>query len=211
LLLVCFHLLHDSVERFKAKGTPNINISSFVIMGVTMIINICVMLYEYSKGKKIGSDILVADSLHTRADILTSFSVIGAFIGVKLGYPVIDSIVAVFIAIFIGFSAFEIFRRSSQILCDTAVIDEREVEKIVLELGQGVKKCHRIRSRGRIDDIYIDLHVLVDDRTPVITAHNLSSKIEHAIKHHFDGVSDVIVHIEPLSSEKDDHDGENEE
>ncbi len=205
LLLVCFHLLHDGFERFRTRGVPNVNLQSFVVMAFTMAVNVWVMFYEYRKGKAIGSDILVADSLHTRADILTSFSVIAAFVGVKLGYPIIDSIVAIFIAVFIGFSAVQIFRNSSQVLCDTAVIDSFEIEKIVLSLS-GVRKCHRIRSRGRIDDVYIDLHILVDDNTSVIAAHNLSSKIEAVIKEHFHGVTDVIVHIEPLSSEKDDHD-----
>ncbi len=205
LFLICFYLLHENISKLHLKEAPNVSISSFVVMGIAIAVNISVMLYEYNKGKRLGSDILVADSLHTRADILTSFSVIVAFIGAKLGFLMLDSIVSVFIALFIGYSAIQIFRSSSQILCDTAVIDSSEVEKVVIAI-EGVKKCHKIRSRGRADDVHLDLHLLVDDRTPVVKAHNLSSKIENVIKEHFNGVTDVVVHIEPLSSEKDDHD-----
>jgi cation diffusion facilitator family transporter len=202
LFLVCFYILHSSLERFSSRQVPEVNFFSFLVMGVTTVINIAVMAYEYKKGKRIGSDILVSDSLHTRADILTSFSVIFAFIGVKLGYPIMDAAVAVVIAVFIGFSAIDILRNSSKILCDTAVIDSKELEAVVLGVD-GVKKCHRIRTRGRRDDIYIDLHVLVDDKTPLIKAHDMSSQIEGVIKDKFYGVTDVIVHIEPLSSEKE--------
>lgn len=201
LFLVCFYILHTSLERFSTRKIPEVNFFSFLVMGFTMVVNVIVMLYEYRKGRRIGSDILVSDSLHTRADILTSFAVIVAFIGVRLGYPIVDALIAIVIAIFIGLSAVDILRASSKVLCDTAVIDSKELETVVLGVD-GVKKCHKIRTRGRRDDIYIDLHVLVDDKTPLIKAHDMSFQIERVIKDKFDGVTDVIVHIEPLSSEE---------
>lgn len=200
LFLVCFHILHDSLEHLHTRAQPEVNVFSFLVMIVTMGINVSVMTYEYNKGKRIGSDILVSDSLHTRADILTSFSVIVAFIGIKMGFPIFDSLAALIIVVFIGLSAIDILRSSSSVLCDTAVIDSKEVERVVMAL-EGVRKCHNIRTRGRQDDIYIDLHVLLDDKTPLIKAHDMSSKIERLIKKSFQGVTDVIVHMEPLSSE----------
>ena len=64
---------------------------------------------------------------------------------------------------------------------------------------EGVKACHEIRSRGRRDDIHIDLHMLVDDQLSIVEAHHQSFRIEEKLKARFLGVSDVIVHIEPLS------------
>lgn len=200
LFFICFHILDDSLERLRTAQVPHVNIFSFVVLGMTMVINIVVMFYEYSKGKRIGSDILIADSMHTRADILTSVSVIFAFIGVLLGYAFLDAVIALAITFFIGSSAVNILRRTSKVLCDTAVIDGREIEAVVLGVPR-VKKCHKIRTRGRQDDIYIDLHVLMDDRLPLVDAHEVSSHIEKLIKKSFAGVTDVVVHIEPLSSE----------
>jgi cation diffusion facilitator family transporter len=204
LFVLCFHIVHDSFERLRIREAPQISLFSFGVLFVTLIVNISVMLYEYRKGKRIGSDVLVSDSLHTRADILTSLSVIFAFIGIKMGYPILDFIAALVIVIFIGRAAVDIMRESSSTLCDTAAIDSREIEKIVLAV-EGVKKCHRIRTRGRRDDIYVDLHILMEDRTLLVMAHNLSSKIEEKVKESFSGVSDVVVHVEPLSSEADEH------
>jgi cation diffusion facilitator family transporter len=205
LFILCFHIVHDSFERLHTSRAPQVNLFSFGVLFVTLIVNICVMLYEYRKGKAIGSDVLVSDSLHTRSDILTSLSVIFAFIGIKLGFPVLDSLAALVIVVFIGLAAINILRETSNTLCDTAVIDPGEVEKKVLEV-EGVKRCHHVRTRGRKDDIYVDLHVLMDDKTPLFRAHDVSSKIEKKVKDSFGGVSDVIVHIEPLSSDGDHHD-----
>jgi len=202
LFILCFHIVHDSFEKFRTKEAAQVNTFSFVVLFVTLIVNITVMLYESRKGKRIGSDVLVSDAYHTRADIFTSCSVIFAFIGIKLGFNILDSIAALGIVFFIGKAAVNILRESSSTLCDSAVIDPREIEKAVLSVN-GVLNCHRVRTRGRKDDIYIDLHVLMDGQTLLVNAHDVSSRIEAKMKESFEGVTDVVVHIEPLSSEGD--------
>lgn len=199
LFIVCVNIINTGIERLRNPVTPDVNIYSFIIMLVTIAINIIVMRYEYGVGKRLNSDILVSDSMHTRADILTSFSVIIALVAVKIGYPFIDAVGSLIIAIFIGYVAFNIFRKGSKVLCDTAVIDTFEIEKIVKDI-EGVKACHKIRTRGRRDDIFIDLHVLVKSDMHMDRAHDLSYRIEEAIKKRFPGVSDVTVHLEPITS-----------
>ena len=174
---------------------------SFMIMIFTTAINFGVMRYEHRQGRLLNSDILTSDAMHTQADILTSFSVIAAFIFIKLGYPVFDTIFAIVIAFFIGHAGFEILKRSSRVLCDQAVLDPKLIKKITMS-AQGVVQCHKIRTRGRKDDIHIDLHVLLDDNTTLKKAHEISYAIEEAIKKQIPGVTDVIVHIEPVSSQK---------
>ncbi len=202
LFVLCFYIVHDSFEKFRTKEVAQVNTFSFIVLFVTLLVNITVMLYESRKGKRIGSDVLVSDAAHTRADILTSSSVIFAFIGVKLGFYILDSIAALGIVLFIGRAAVNIIRECSSTLCDSAVIDPREIEKLALSVA-GVRKCHRVRTRGRKDDIYIDLHILMDDQTLLVNAHDVSNRIEAKMKEVFDGVADVVVHIEPLSSEGD--------
>ncbi|NQU19342.1 cation transporter, partial [bacterium] len=112
LFIVCFNILREGFLRFLNPIVPHISTISFLIMIVTMIINFIVMSYEYSKGKALKSDVLIADAMHTRSDILTSFSVIAAFIFIKLGFPIFDTIFAIVIAIFIGYAGFEILHSS---------------------------------------------------------------------------------------------------
>ena len=199
LFLVCFNILHDSWGRFHSPVATQVDLNSFLVMIFTIVINIGVMNYEYNAGKRLNSDILVSDSLHTRADIFTSFSVIFALVATKLGFPVLDPIAAIVIALFIAYAGIDILRHCSRILCDTAVIDKERIARICLEV-EGVIKCHKIRTRGRIDDIYVDLHVLVRNDMHMDRAHELSYHIEDAIKKEIPGVTDVIVHMEPLKS-----------
>jgi cation diffusion facilitator family transporter len=201
LILVCFNILHDSIERFRNPVTPDVNIYGFAVMFVTMLINIIVMIYEHRKGKELNSDILISDSMHTRADIFTSVSVVFALIAVKAGYPIIDTVGSLVIALLIALAAFQILRDSSRVLCDTAAIDIKEIEKVVKGI-EGVVGCHKIRTRGRSDDIHIDLHVLVKPDMHIDKAHNLSYRIEDTLKKYFPGVTDIVVHLEPMGGRK---------
>ena len=197
LFIVSFNLITQGWKRLHHPVLPQTDLGSFVVMLVTLVINIWVMRYEYKKGKALKSDILVSDSWHTRADIFTSFSVIISLVVIKLGFPLIDPIITILIAFFIGFAAFEIAKQSSDVLCDTAVfLDDRKIMDIVLKI-KGVRACHKIRSRGRIDDIYIDLHVQVNPHMHIDTAHQISYQIEDAIKSTIPGITDVVVHLEP--------------
>src|SRR4030042_4187683 len=110
LFLVCFNVVREGILRFVTPIVPQVNVSSFLVMGITLAINIAVMIYENKMGIVLKSDILVSDAFHTRTDILTSSSVIVTLIGIKLGYPILAPIVSMGIAAFIGYAAVEILK-----------------------------------------------------------------------------------------------------
>jgi cation diffusion facilitator family transporter len=197
LFLVSWNLLKQGWQRLQHPVLFQTNLGSFMVMLITLAINIYVMRYEYEKGNALKSDILISDSQHTRADIFTSSAVIISLIVTKLGFPLIDPIVIILISLFVGYAAFEIAKQSSDVLCDTAVfLDDQKVRDIVLKT-KGVLACHKIRSRGRIDDIHIDLHVAVNPSMHMDEAHQISNRIEETIKSTIPGITDVIVHLEP--------------
>ncbi len=197
LSMVCFELVQEGIRRLRNPGIPDVSIYSFVVMITTMIVNIVVMNYERAKGKILQSDILVSDAMHTQADTLTSFSVILSLVAVKLGFPILDPIVTLVIALFIAYAAYKIVRDGCRILCDeTAIKDTSRVENIVLGV-EGVIACHKIRSRGRKDDIHLDLHVHLDSDLSLEKTHQISHKIEHILKESLLEISDVMIHVEP--------------
>ncbi len=200
LFVVAFNLAKQGVRRFYQPVEPVIDFRNFAVMIITLAINIWVMRYEYKKGKLLQSDILVSDSLHTKADIFTSISVIITLVAIKLGFPVFDPIATVIISLFIAYAGFEIVKQGSGILCDAIVIgDIKKIEDVVLSV-KGVKSCHKIRTRGRPDDIYVDLHVQLNPDIHLDKAHRISYIIEEAIKKSIPEVTEVLVHLEPLMS-----------
>lgn len=197
LFVVAFNLAKEGILHLTKPRQPQVDFLSFAIMLVTLAINFWVMHYERKKGLELKSDILVSDAMHTKADTFTSLSVIIALIVIKLGYPILDPIATILICFFIAYAGIKIIKQGSAVLCDTAAImDDKKIAAIVLSVP-GVINCHKIRTRGRPDDVYIDLHVQVEPDMHMDTAHKISYAIEEAIRKDLPGVTDVVVHMEP--------------
>ncbi|MBF0215881.1 MAG: cation transporter [Candidatus Omnitrophica bacterium] len=202
LFVVASQLLREASGRIIHPVAPHITISSFIVMILTLGVNVWVVIYELAQARRLNSDVLAADALHTRSDILVSLSVIVSLVAVRAGFTFVDALVTIVIALFIGYSAFMILRESSAILCDREAIISDKINELVLRI-EGVKDCHRIRTRGRSDDIYIDMHVLVSKDMNIQAAHDLSETVEKEIKEKLKGVTDVTIHIEPWSQDFD--------
>ena len=197
LFIVAFNLAKTAIIRLPNQDVARVDINSFIVMIITLSINFWVMNYEHKKGVLLKSDILVSDAAHTKADIFTSVSVIISLILIKLGFPIIDHITTVIISLFIAHAGYEILKHSQAVLCDTAaILDVKRIEDIVLGV-EGVKACHKIRTRGREDDIHVDLHAQVRPDMRMDEAHRISFCIEGALKKNIPEITDVVVHMEP--------------
>jgi cation diffusion facilitator family transporter len=197
LFLVAFNLGREGIIHLSKPLQPKIDSGSFLIMGLTLLVNLWVMSYERKKGLQLKSDILISDAMHTKADIFTSLSVIIALVVIKLGYPILDAVATILISLFIAHSGLVIIRQGSSILCDSAaILDEKKISAIVLGIP-GVIACHKIRTRGRPDDIHLDLHVQVKPDMHIDRAHKISYIVEETVKKNIPEVTDVVVHMEP--------------
>lgn len=196
LFLACYGVLRDAYLRFRLQTVPDVKILSFVVMLVTIGINLYVMMFENKKGKELKSDILIADSLHTKSDIFASASVLVSLAAVYLGVPIIDPIAAFVIALLIGRTGYEILSEATKVLSDYSRVSPSAIRKVALGVN-GVNECHDIRSRGSATDVYVDLRLHVPSDLKIEDAHDLAHKVEERIKEEFSTVTEVVVHVEP--------------
>lgn len=197
LAITAVEVILAAYRRFFTGVLPDVTALSFVIMLVTIATNYFVTTYEKRKGEALNSELLISDSLHTRSDIFVSLAVIGSLIAVLLGFPIIDILTAFVIAGIIGYMAVSIFRESSEVLCDACVLEREQIYEVVSAV-EGVQESHAIRSRGRKNDIYLDLHILVDPAISVDKAHDIADEVEERVKSSFPDVTEVLVHVEPF-------------
>ena len=196
LLVVVVEVAQAAFFRFRSGGAPSVSAASFAIMLATLAINIAVVRAERKAAQRLSSELLLADARHTQSDVLTSLAVIGALIGSAYGYPLLDPLAALVVVGFIGYAGFDIARDSARILSDEIVISEEDVRKVVQSVPQ-VLGCHRIRSRGSVDHVFLDLHVWLDGATPLKDAHSVSHKVKDQLMDRYPQITDAIIHIEP--------------
>jgi len=198
IFFTCVGILKKVYLFFTRGYETSVTSISFVVMLITIGVNVFVTLYESKKGKKLGSSYLVADAKHTKSDIYASLAVLVSLFFAKLGYYLADPIVGIVITFFIARIGYEILKDASDVLVDTVCIDTPAIQYIVNNI-EGVIGCHDIRTRGGMNSIYLDLHVTVRSDLPTERAHKIADNIEEEIKKEFPSVVDIVVHVEPDS------------
>jgi cation diffusion facilitator family transporter len=196
LVVVLVEVVSAAWDRFINGGTPRVFPEGIGIMAATLAINVFVVSYELREGLRLRSEVLRADAKHTRSDVLTSGAVLGALIGVWLGYPVLDPLAALLVAGFIGHACWEIAQEASRILGDEIVIAGSAVRDVLRGVPE-VIGCEKIRTRGSADYAFLDLHLWLPAEMPLREAHSKSHVAKDLLMARFPQLADVVIHIEP--------------
>ncbi len=163
-------------------------------------INLGTALVLIRVGRRRRSIALEADGQHLMSDVWTSLGVmigVGA-IGIT-GWQILDPLIALFVAGWIGFNGYKILKRSALGLIDTA-LPEQEVAAIrtILERNCGSKtKYHALRTRQAGSRSFISMHIQAPGEWSIQEGHDLLETIEREIREVIPAAT-VFTHIEPL-------------
>jgi cation diffusion facilitator family transporter len=196
LLIAVLEIGRAAVKRLASPAPPEISWISFAVMISTLLVNVWVVRYEAGEGRRMNSELLLADAVHTRSDVFATVGVLVSLTAVAFGYPMLDPIGGVAIAILIARTSYEIARDTSGILSDRVVIDEDDIRTAVMSVPE-VLGCHHIRTRGPLDHVFLDLHVWLPADARLADAHAISHVVKDRLIERFPQIVDAVIHIEP--------------
>ena len=197
LLFVMVEVLRNAFNHLTGRAAPHaITPASFVVMVITVAINLFVIRYESREAARLASEVLLADAIQTRGDVWTSLTVIAALAGARAGLPILDPLAALVVAGFIGYAGYQIARATTGILSDRIVISDADLERVVMGVP-GVLGCHHIRTRGSADHVFLDLHIWLPPDMRLTDAHELSHIVKDRLMTRYPQIADAIIHIEP--------------
>ncbi|WP_026102333.1 cation diffusion facilitator family transporter [Pleurocapsa sp. PCC 7319] len=210
--IACFEILQGAVEKiFFNSDQIAIQVSGaeLWLLLVVLGVNIFVAFYERRVGRKVNSPILIADAKHTMSDIWVTIIVIAGLLGVwqaeNLNIPQLqwlDVVLAFPVALLVFYSGWQVISENLPWLVDEMAIAPEAIHDLVMEVP-GVINCHDIASRGMLGrQVFIEMHLIVDT-DDIITAHQITEKIEDHLERNF-GTVRVLIHVEPLEYESDD-------
>ena len=84
----------------------------------------------------------------------------------------------------------------TRILGDALVLDDAHLREVVMQVPE-VRECHRVRTRGSQDFVFLDLHIWLDRDLPLHEAHRISHLVKDRLMAHFPQVKDAVIHVEP--------------
>ena len=197
LLLLVIEVLRNAFNHLSGRSEPHVTTTaSFVVMLVTVAVNLAVVSYESRAAARLGSEVLLADAMQTRGDVWSSLTVIGALVGARLGLPILDPLAALVVAGFIGYAGFQVARATTGILSDHIVFSDADLERVVMSVP-GVIGCEKIRTRGSADHVFLDLHVWLPPEMSLRDAHDLSHVVKDRLMARYPQIADAVIHIEP--------------
>lgn len=117
--------------------------------------------------RETGSEALDADALHFSADLVNSALVLAALGAAALGYPQVDSLVAVGVSLFIATAGFRLAQRTIGSLLDAApkgLADRIRTHALAVP---GVVAVERVRVRGAGGQVFGEVLVQVPRTLPL--------------------------------------------
>lgn len=157
-------------------------------------------LYHYTRkvGIKINSPSIIANAWHHRTDALSSIAAFAGVLGAVAGYPVMDSLAGIVVAVMVGKVGYDILKGGMRDLMDSA-LDEEQIEEIktIIKGIPDVAGLHELRARKLGGETLIDVHILVAHDVLVSEGHNIAEKVRRELIAKIDDVEEVLVHVDP--------------
>jgi cation diffusion facilitator family transporter len=196
LSISCFELVRGAVNHLlSGSHRVDINDLQLAILTLTLGVNVVITWYEQRRGIELGSELLVADAAHTRADVFITVGVLAGVLLTRHGWWWIDSVIAIVVALVIVAVAYRILARTVPVLVDQRALPTGEIQQTA-QAVPGVKGAYGIRSRGPSDLRYAEVTIAVDRNANVESAHAIADEVEERLKRDLQ-FHEVTVHVEP--------------
>jgi ferrous-iron efflux pump FieF len=196
-------LLLQALERFFNPKEVMTNIDTgLAVMVFSMLMTLLLITFQNYVIKHTDSTAIKADALHYKTDLWVNGSVIFALLSAFYGYAYFDAFIALGIAIFVLYSAWEIVKESIDLLMDHELPNQQRNEIIaVITSNLGVIGYHDLRTRRSGTMVFIQFHLELDATLSLLEAHTIAEGVEEQLNELFQHV-EVIIHEDPVTMTK---------
>ena len=155
--------------------------------------------YTRHYAKVLNSAAFMADAWHHRSDALSSIGSLIGIGGAMLGFPILDPLASVAIAVCIIKVAYDILKDAVSKMLDTACSSEYE-KKLAdfISAQDGVDRLDVLHTRMFGNKIYIDAEISVDGDKSLTDAHEIAESVHTQVEKHFDNIKHIMIHVIPM-------------
>lgn len=170
-----------------------------MIMAMSIFITIGLLLLQRYVIRRTASAAIRADALHYQTDLLVNISVIVALLLSQSGFVLFDPLIAILIALYVLFSAWQILRDAIDLLMDHEIADSdrQRIRDVVMQHAQA-RGLHDLRTRKSGMTVFIQFHLELEPTLSLQQAHQISREINQQVLSLFDD-AEVLIHQEPVN------------
>ncbi len=192
----------DIVSALHGEVLETPGLVALIAAAASIVIKEILYRYTVRCGKKLNSQVVVANAWHHRSDALSSIGVLVGVAGAMLlggSWSILDPIAATIVSVFIAKVAYNLLIPSLEELLERSL--PKEVEQRILDIilsVDGVSSPHHLRTR-RIGNAYaIEVHIRMDGNLTLTQAHAVTTTVERLLKQEFGDSTHVGIHTEPV-------------
>lgn len=191
-------LLEAGTRLTQPHSITNLGSAQWIII-IAIVLTSGLVAFQRYVIKRTRSVAITADSLHYQTDLLTNAGVFGGlYLSAYFNTPWIDTVMGVLIAGYILVTSYKIGRQSFDILMDKE-LDNKSREQILSNVYKHpeVLGIHDLRTRSTGQQIFIQMHVDLDEGLSLKQAYNIGFNIAKELKSIFPN-ADIIIHKDPI-------------
>jgi len=191
-------LLFESSHRLMRPQPLNHGDLAIVVMGISVVLTFALVRLQLYVIRRTGSLAIGADSVHYKADLLVNAGIIVSLVlSTRLELPRADPLIAIAVASYILYSAWQIGNEALDSLMDRE-LSEHDRDRIgaIVEAHTEVKGLHDLRTRMAGTKFFIQLHLELPGAMTLHDAHIISDQVEAELLAEFPG-AEVIIHQDP--------------
>jgi cation diffusion facilitator family transporter len=184
----------------EGRETPLPSMLAIYITIASIVGKLLLSWHLHRIGRRTQSSMLIANAKNMQNDVIISVTVLmGLAFTFIFKLPVMDTITALAVSIWIIKTAFQIFMQTNLELMDG--MKNPEIYKKVFDAinsVEGVHNPHRVRIRQTGNLYILDIDIEVDGDLTVKESHQIAHRVESKIKDEVNNIYDMVIHIEPV-------------
>lgn len=192
-------IINEAYKRIFEPAEIEQAYVAIAVMFAASLVNFLVSKALYKVAKEEDSMALEADALHLKTDVYTSLGVGIGIILIKItGFNILDSVVAMLVAVLIIKEAWELVKNAVDYLLDIRLSDEEEaeIEKIIEAHSSEFIEYHKLKTRKSGNKKHIDFHITVNPDVTVGEIHEIIGRLKKDMNEKFLNTR-VSVHVDP--------------
>ncbi|MEE9213996.1 MAG: cation diffusion facilitator family transporter [Thermodesulfobacteriota bacterium] len=188
------------------EAGKSLMINSYLTPGIPVILVAIVSVlskeFIYQKtvktAKELDSTALHANAWHHRSDAMSSIVVIIGVVSSMFGFLPGDNIAGLFVGFMISVVGAKFMYETGKELMETSVNKEiRSSIQSIIDGHPDVKGWHQLRTRKVGRELFIDVHLLVNQDLSVSGGHLIAEEVEKIVRTSLNRPANIITHVEP--------------
>lgn len=203
MFLTAVTIIKNAIVTYINKTPINFNYYLVIVCIITIIIKFSLYLYTNKLYKKDKNILVKANSKDHRNDCFITLLTLISSISGLYGYLVVDIIIGIIIAIWIGYTSIRLFIESYDVLMDKSI--DENTKKEVLEIIKKHDEVLRVNHFNSTPVGYryqISFTIYVDGNLSTFESHEIANKLEREIEKEIEEIYLTVIHVNPSIKNK---------